>query len=250
MYLILTMNNTKNILLIAIISSILVLGTGVIPMQSYADRNNEDHKKTKDFVSSMKASSELAKESASQHQDQDNFCYRGNDCQQANEDQQIVGKDNEAKGFNDQSRNIQQQAVTPTQPPTPPPTPPPTQPQTTTPPQTQSPTPTTATLNICKTIYSQPSGATFQPSDFTFTFYDFPANPNTFQGANEGCTAVTVAPGPYVFAEVVPQSVNRFLVLIYGDCEFGPFFLDRVFFTGFIPEGETQTCTIRNAIID
>ena len=36
-----------------------------------------------------------------------------------------MGKDNEATGFNDQSKNIQQQAVTPTptQPPTQPPTP-------------------------------------------------------------------------------------------------------------------------------
>src|SRR5215216_5529272 len=100
------MNNTKSILLVAIIAATLVLGTSVIPMQSYADRDNNDHKKTKDFVSSIKASSESDKKSASQHQDQDNFCYRGDDCEQANQGQQIVGKDNDAKGFNDQSDNI------------------------------------------------------------------------------------------------------------------------------------------------
>ena len=55
--------------------------------------------------SSIKASSEADKKSASQHLDQDNVCYRGDDCQQANEGQQIVGKDNDAKGFNDQSDN-------------------------------------------------------------------------------------------------------------------------------------------------
>ena len=49
------MNNTKNILLVAIITAALVLGTSVIPMQSYADRNNDDdHKNTKDFKSSIR----------------------------------------------------------------------------------------------------------------------------------------------------------------------------------------------------
>ena len=90
----------------AIIAATLVMGTSVIPMQSYADRDNDDHKKTKDFKSSIIASSESDKKSASQHQDQDNFCYRGDDCEQANEGQQIVGKDNDAKGFNDQSDNL------------------------------------------------------------------------------------------------------------------------------------------------
>ena len=92
--------------MIAIIAITLVLGTSVIPMQSYADRDNDDHKKTKDFKSSIIASSESDKKSASQHQDQDNFCYRGDDCEQANQGQQIVGKDNDAKGFNDQSENL------------------------------------------------------------------------------------------------------------------------------------------------
>ncbi len=36
---------------------------------------------------------------------EDNTCYRGDDCQQANEGQQIVGKNNDEKGFNDQSDN-------------------------------------------------------------------------------------------------------------------------------------------------
>jgi hypothetical protein len=61
--------------------------------------------------------------------DQDNFCYRGDDCQQANQGQQIVGKDNDAKGFNDQSKNAQaslgaQPTETPTNEPTIPVTPP------------------------------------------------------------------------------------------------------------------------------
>ena len=46
------MNNTKSILLVAIITATLVMGTSVIPMQSYADRgDNDNHKKDNDFKS-------------------------------------------------------------------------------------------------------------------------------------------------------------------------------------------------------
>ena len=49
------------------------------------------------------------------------ICYRDDNCQQANQGQQIVGKDNDATGFNDQSKNIEQQldATTPPAPTTP-----------------------------------------------------------------------------------------------------------------------------------
>ena len=46
------MNNTKNILLIAIVTATLVMGTSVIPTQSYA---SEEHKENSDFKSSIKA---------------------------------------------------------------------------------------------------------------------------------------------------------------------------------------------------
>jgi hypothetical protein len=118
------MNNTRNLLLITIIAATLVMGTSVIPMQSYAG-GQEDHKKAKD-LSSITSNYESDKKIASQDQDQGNFCYRGDDCEQANQGQQVIGKDNEANGFNDQSRNIQQQALTPTSTPTQPPTPIPT----------------------------------------------------------------------------------------------------------------------------
>jgi hypothetical protein len=110
------MNKTKNILLMMAISVLLVMGTTITPMQSYADQ----HKKTGDYKTSIKAISEVDKKSANQKMDQDNFCYRGDNCQQANQGQQIVGKDNEAKGFNDQSLNVPQPVTpTPTQTPTP-----------------------------------------------------------------------------------------------------------------------------------
>jgi hypothetical protein len=75
-------------------------------MQSFADSGDDDNKKSKDSKSSIKASSDSSEKSAKQHQDQDNFCYRGDDCEQANQGQQIIGKNNDAKGFNDQSDNL------------------------------------------------------------------------------------------------------------------------------------------------
>src|SRR5678810_945858 len=62
--------------------------------------------KTQRTESTIKASIVSDKKRVSQHLDQDNFCYRGDDCEQANQGQQIVGKDNDAKGFNDQSNNL------------------------------------------------------------------------------------------------------------------------------------------------
>ena len=111
------MNNTKSILLVAIIAATLVLGTSVIPMQSYADRDNkddhkkswdnkDDNKKSKDHKSSISEKTQIDKKSANQKMDQDNTCYRGDECQQANQGQQIIGEDNDAKGFNDQSDNL------------------------------------------------------------------------------------------------------------------------------------------------
>jgi hypothetical protein len=97
------MNNTKNILLIAIITATLILGTSVIPMQSYADKDDDDDdedKKTKDHISHED------KSDAKLHLDQDNTCYRSAECKQGNEGQQVVGNDNDVTGFNDQSDNL------------------------------------------------------------------------------------------------------------------------------------------------
>src|SRR5215212_9444749 len=106
------MNNTKkNVLLMASISVLLVMGTIMSPIQSYA---SEGQKKNGDLKSSIKSDIDVNKKSASQKMDQDNFCYRSDGCKQANQAQQIVGKENEAAGFNDQSKNVQQQSVSPT----------------------------------------------------------------------------------------------------------------------------------------
>jgi hypothetical protein len=94
------MNNTKNILLIAIITATLIMGTSFIPMQSYADKDDHEDKKTKDNIS------QEDKKDAKLNLDQDNTCYRSDECKQGNEGQQVVGNDNDVKGFNDQSDNL------------------------------------------------------------------------------------------------------------------------------------------------
>ena len=97
------MNSTNNILSIVIITSLLVIGTSLTPVPSFADRDDDDEdKKTKD------TNSQKDKEDADLHLDQENFCYRSDGCQQGNEGQQIVGEDNDATGFNDQSKNAPQ----------------------------------------------------------------------------------------------------------------------------------------------
>ncbi len=65
------MNNTNKMLMIAAITSLLVMGTSLVQMKSFA--GGEEHKKTKDFKSSISEKTQVDKKSASQHQDQDNF---------------------------------------------------------------------------------------------------------------------------------------------------------------------------------
>jgi hypothetical protein len=105
------MNNTNKMLMIAAITSLLVMGTSLVQMKSFA--GGEEHKKGKDFKSSDSKKTQIDKKSANQKMDQDNTCYRGDECQQANQGQQIIGEDNDAKGFNDQSDSISA-AVSPT----------------------------------------------------------------------------------------------------------------------------------------
>ena len=196
------MNNTIGILLVAIITATLILGTSVIPMQSHA---SGDNKNTKDSKSSIKASADWDKKSSSQHSGQDNFCYRGDACQQANQGQQITGKDNDAKGFNDQSKNLQSTTATAGAAggtgnngngttPTP---------------------PTTGTLNVCKVVVDN-FRLGVKPSDFTFTATSEGADPAEFPGSAD-CTKVTVPEGPYGFIETVP--ISFFIITdVTGDC--------------------------------
>jgi hypothetical protein len=87
------MNNVKSLIVVATIASLLVMGASLIPLQSYADGNDQPHKNLKSKSDSR----------TNQHLDQDNFCYRSPGCVQGNQGAQISGNDNAAKGFNDQS---------------------------------------------------------------------------------------------------------------------------------------------------
>ncbi len=122
------MKNTNKLVMMATITVLLIMGTSIIPMQSYAESgSNDEHKKNDDNKSKTSASSQTDKKRVSQHLDQDNVCYRGNEsCTQANGGQQIIGKDNDAVGFNDQSNNAPQST-----------------------PSTATPTPSTATPTTC-----------------------------------------------------------------------------------------------------
>ena len=82
-------------MLVAAITSLLIMGTSIIPMQSYADgRDQQKHKSTSDLKQGIQKDKNAQK--ANQHSDEENFCYRGDDCEQANHGQQVVGEDNDA----------------------------------------------------------------------------------------------------------------------------------------------------------
>ncbi len=122
--------------------------------------------------------------------DQDDLCYRPDGCEQANEGEQITGKDNEASGFNDQSKNIQQQqqpalSTTPT-------------PQTagngTAP--TPTPTPTTSTLTVAKHVVCNFASTMVEcPTANTFNITATTGNGSSlsFDGSESG-TPLTINP--------------------------------------------------------
>ena len=135
--------------------------------------------------------------------DQDNLCYRGDDCEQANQGQQIVGKDNEAKGFNDQSDNLALSTSGTGNGTTPPPTSP------------------TGTLTVVKEVVCRANGGTPneaavcafavnspnfpEPSDYQITVTGNNPSPPNFQGISTG-TPVTIGPGAYTVDETIAST--------------------------------------------
>ena len=61
-----------------------------------ADGDNGDYKTTKDYKDSIQKDVNTKSDRTNQHSGQDNLCYRDDGCEQANEGEQIEGKDNEA----------------------------------------------------------------------------------------------------------------------------------------------------------
>ena len=57
------MKNTKNLFIIALIASSLILGTNIIPMQSYAVKDNSDsHDETEDWGEDFSKDSKIQKQ--------------------------------------------------------------------------------------------------------------------------------------------------------------------------------------------
>jgi hypothetical protein len=102
------------------ITSLLLMGTNIVTIQSYAGGGDLQHKNVVYLKNSVKKDAISVK--ANQHLSQDNSCYGNENCKQASECHQIVGKDNEAACFNDQSKTIPK-SITPTPPQSPTPTP-------------------------------------------------------------------------------------------------------------------------------
>ena len=243
-------NTRKNVLLMASITLLLVMGTAITPIQSYA---SDEHEKTGDAKSSIKSDNEVDKKSANQKMDKDNFCYRDDNCQQANQGQQIVGKDNDATGFNDQSKNIEQQL------------------DATTPPAPTTPSPngalTVVKQVICQSNGGSPSDAAVcafaensdnfpQPSGYQITVTGSNPSPSTFPGNSTG-NQVTLGPGTYTVGETLAStdalqtemsatSITTDSVFS-GDCnEQTP---PSQTATGSITAGTSETCGIVNEII-
>ena len=104
------MNILQCLLILSALTSLLVIGPNLVSVQSYAAAGGDnDDNKIKDYKESIKKDVNSKQDTSKQNFDQDNLCYRDGDCEQANDGQQVEGKDNVASGFNDQSKNIQQQ---------------------------------------------------------------------------------------------------------------------------------------------
>ena len=98
--------------MLSTLTSLMATGPNLSPVQSFAaaaDGDSGDHKTTKDYKDSIHKDIDSKSERTNQHSSQDNLCYRGDGCEQANEGQQIKGRDNAASGLNDQGKSIENQ---------------------------------------------------------------------------------------------------------------------------------------------
>jgi hypothetical protein len=111
------------IVVIAAVTSLLLAGIVLTPIQSYATRSSGGIPDTSSLKHGIRDGVTVNLEHRSQHMDQENLCYRANTCRQANDGQNTLGNDNSVTGFTDQSDNLQQAAAAPGNNTTPTPTP-------------------------------------------------------------------------------------------------------------------------------
>jgi hypothetical protein len=235
------MNNTKTtIIMIALI--MVIAGTTLAPIQSYAPRSGGSIPDTPSLKHVIRNGVSVNLEHRDQHMNQENLCYRTNTCRQSDVGQNTLGNDNSVTGFADQSDNLQQSAaaptittpgnnttptptVVPTPTPTVVPTPTPTATPTPTPTPTATPTPTptpTATPTPTPTPTPIPNGCP-EGTVFDVTLQavlgNLPAGTvlclNT-AGLNTGITAIVPGvPGPVIV------TVTIGLPVLEGTCPTG-----------------------------
>ncbi|HVD08448.1 MAG TPA: hypothetical protein VNB67_08385, partial [Nitrososphaeraceae archaeon] len=142
------------VILAAVIASLMLAGTILAPIQSYAaaKRGSEtDFPDTSSLKHAVRDGVSANLSHRDQHLNQQNLCYRTNTCRQSDVGQNTLGNDNQVTGFADQSDNLQQSTTASKTTPIPNPAP------------TPAPTPTTASLTVIK-IVSGTTNAT--SSDF------------------------------------------------------------------------------------
>src|SRR6478736_2403491 len=91
----------------AIITTFLIAGTILAPIQSYALRGS-GFPDTSSLKHGIRDGVSVKLEHRDQHMNQENLCYRTNTCRQSDTGQNTLGNDNSITGFADQSDNLQQ----------------------------------------------------------------------------------------------------------------------------------------------
>ena len=197
------MNILQSLLILSALASLLVTGPNLGPAQPYAsaaaaDGDSGDHETTKDYKDSIHNDVDSKSDGTNQRLGQDNLCHRDDGCEQANGGQQIEGKDNSASGFNDQSKNIEQQ-----------------QQQALSPARGNGTTPTTSTLTVTKHVECNfTSSAVECPTagDFNITATTGNGSSYTFSGSESG-TPLTINPPFPVTYQVTETSPTQGLVV-------------------------------------
>src|SRR6476660_4617221 len=103
------------VIIAAVLASLMLAGTILAPIQSYAAAKRGTEADFPDTLSLKHAVRDGVSANLShkdQHMNQQNLCYRANTCRQSDVGQNTLGNDNQVTGFADQSDNIQQAAPT------------------------------------------------------------------------------------------------------------------------------------------
>jgi hypothetical protein len=99
------------VVIAAVLTSLLLAGTILAPIQSYAAGSRGGFPNTSTLKQAVRDGITVSQEHRDQHMNQENLCYRANTCRQSDLGQNTLGNDNSVTGFADQSDNIQQAAA-------------------------------------------------------------------------------------------------------------------------------------------